>query len=358
MPPTLLTAVLLLEAACGVAAAIGPMQHLRPYGVSDGDNQKMQEIMEKDRRANAGLPPADEAAEEAELPAFDDETEQKGVPETAGPPAAASGAGGLARLGISGRQRLPIAGAGLAAAGFTIRQLWATRVAKAVDAELEALSTLTSTKRIDVLSSAKDRAALLDLRARRELLENGILPRAAKLQSGESSTHSSVLEEARRFCKKPLAQQSVAELADLNATLDARLDACGLLLAEYEALGQPPPPDFRGWGVPKIEERLHNMTVRREDLLEVVRLSAKLGTRRLDWAMPELTSEELRAHIASLGDQVSEAQARKEKAVLLGKVEAELWRRKEEAPVALATLSVPKLNDLLQRLRSGAALEG
>ena len=48
---------------------------------------------------------------------------------------------------------------------------------------------------------------------------------------------------------------------------------------------------------------------------------------------------------------------RKEKAELLGKIEAELWRRKEETPIATATLGVSELKALLEKLQQGGAIE-
>ena len=62
---------------------------------------------------------------------------------------------------------------------------------------------------------------------------------------------------------------------------------------------------------------------------------------------------QLQEYAASLEGKVAEAEKRKEKDILLGKVEAELWRRKEEPPVALATLSTSKLRKLLKHLKSG-----
>ena len=56
----------------------------------------------------------------------------------------------------------------------------------------------------------------------------------------------------------------------------------------------------------------------------------------------------------ALEEQVIEAERRKEKEELLGKIEAELWRRKEP-PVALATLSTKKLRKLHKHLKSGGA---
>ena len=62
---------------------------------------------------------------------------------------------------------------------------------------------------------------------------------------------------------------SSAELATLNGTLTARLEACGHVLAEYEALGQPPPVGFRAWPLAQLRARHADLSERREELREV-----------------------------------------------------------------------------------------
>ena len=79
------------------------------------------------------------------------------------------------------------------------------------------------------------------------------------------------------------------------------------------------------------------MTTHSAELKKIVTLLSKLGGKRMDWNLPEQSGEELKATIATLEAQVKEASERRRTSELLGQVEAELWKRNEEAPVALAT---------------------
>ena len=87
---------------------------------------------------------------------------------------------------------------------------------------------------------------------------------------------------------------------------------------------------------------------------QVVRLLAQLGKQRMQESVPKMTKEELRGYASELGVKLAEAEERKEKAELLGKIEAELWRRKQEAPVATGSLDIPELKALLKKLQGGA----
>ena len=107
--------------------------------------------------------------------------------------------------------------------------------------------------------------------------------------------------------------------------------------------------------VPELSARLEDMVSKRDELREVVRLLAQLGGKRMEWGLPEKSVDELRAVAADLAVKVEEAKARKEKSELLGKVEAELWRRKEEAPAAVGSLSTEELQATLRRLQMPGA---
>ena len=67
--------------------------------------------------------------------------------------------------------------------------------------------------------------------------------------------------------------------------------------------------------------------------------------------MPERSVEELGKITKKLKKKVRERAERKEKAELLGKVEAELWRREEEVPIATSSLSIAELRALLAKLQ-------
>ena len=71
----------------------------------------------------------------------------------------------------------------------------------------------------------------------------------------------------------------------------------------------------------------------------------------MEWSMPERSLEELAKITKKLKKKVRERAERKEKAELLGKVEAELWRREEEVPIATSSLSIAELRALLAKLQ-------
>ena len=189
-----------------------------------------------------------------------------------------------------------------------------------------------------------DRCLPVQFRARKSLLEEHILPQLNQLADADK-------QEQLHGGSKPLAARSSTELADLNATLSARVEASGTLLAEYESLGQPAPPHFRMWPIEELRTRLNDMRTKREELREIVRLLAQLGGQRMEWSMPERSLEELAKITKKLKKKVRERAERKEKAELLGKIEAELWRREEEVPIATSSLSIPELRALLAKLQ-------
>lgn len=319
----------------GVAyVAAGPLSTLRPYHVADDDMQKLREAVERDRAAAA-------AAEQQEPPPAA-EVVPAAVPKVAGRSLVSALAWPLRGA------RLPVC-LGAAAAAYTVqrRRALLRRLADEIEGELCGLQ-LSGSRRVEPPASASSRSmserrtALTELRARKALLDD-VLPMLAQLYEGK--------QEQALGGGKPLAERSSAELVELNTTLSARVQASGLVLAEYESLGQPPPPGFRTWPLSTLKERHANMTSRRDELRDVVRLLSQLGRQRMDWSLPELSADELREHAAGLAAQVAEAAERKERATLLGKIEAEMWRRKEETPIATTTLSTDELRGLLARLQ-------
>lgn len=245
---------------------------------------------------------------------------------------------------LNGPAKLPVIAI---AAGVGAHRIWSARVSKALDADLDAecaaLGELTLTKRIERPSGCTKRAALEELRARKALLSEHVLPQLRSLEQAVDAPS-----------KKPLGSRSSEELLSLNTTLSERVSMCAALLSQYELLGQPPPPGFRAWPLDKVSERLANMTSKGAELREIVALMGKLGGKRMDWSLPEMSRDALRAHAAQLEEQVAEARERREHAEMMGKCEAELWRRKEEAPVALGTLSTDELRALHKKLKGMA----
>lgn len=230
------------------------------------------------------------------------------------------------------------------------------RLSGEIDATISKLGELTKSKPRAPPphgSVREQRAALEELQTRASLLEDDILPKLAQLaEPGKADESATALAGS-----KPLSQQSSAELSELSVALRARVDVTGAVLAEYESLGQPAPPSFRGWPLPELKQRLDDLSSKRAELREIVRLLAQLKGQRMDWNLPAKSAEELRAHAARLTEKVSEANERKERAALLGKIEAEMWKRNEEVPVATGTLSIPELKALLLKLQQPRAAE-
>ena len=142
--------------------------------------------------------------------------------------------------GLVGRVKAPMAATVvIATATFGYKSIVARRAAaralevagRELEAALTALSDACGTKRVETPehdASTVDgmRSAARELDCRRELITQHVLPLLGQL---EQST-----PVAAQLATKPSA-----ELAALNVTLTARVDACGTLLAECEALGQP-----------------------------------------------------------------------------------------------------------------------
>ena len=309
----------------------GPIDALRPYHVASDDLAKLRAMVEKENAALAGVQDEEPKAEA-----------------TAVPEAVATVATEIARRRLPlGKLALPI---GLAAGATTFyvqqRRAGIQRLETSIDEEVAKLGELTKSQRVERPEST--RAALEELRARTAVLEDDVLPKLAQLYEPGKA-------EQALAGGKPLSQRSSTELAELSSALGERVEMSGRLLAEYESLSQPAPPGFRQWGLAELSARLEDMVSKRDELREVVRLLAQLGGKRMEWGLPEKSVDELRAVAADLAVKVEEAKARKEKSELLGKVEAELWRRKEEAPVALGSLSTEELQATLRRLQMPGA---
>lgn len=322
----------ILLVAC--AAAVGPMSYLRPYDMAKDDLRKLQEQVERDRAAANGMAPQEEGES--------DDTEVA-VSEAPAAPEVPSSVRGKVSLPLGGL-RLPImVGLGAAWAGY--RTVASAQVSSQIEAEIDALKELTRSRSGIETPAGRKRAALVELRRRKDLLSAHVLPLLVQLEQPVDTPSIG----------KPLGAQTADELHELHETLRARVEACGTLLAEYEALGQPPPTGFRAWPLARLQQQLAHFSSKGEELREVAQLLSRLGGPRVDGDLAEMDVATLKEYAATLEEQVIEAEKRKEKAELLGKIEAELWRRKEEAPVALATLSTKKLRRLYKHLKSGGA---
>ena len=318
----------------------GPRQFFKPNIGADA-GRKLREEVEQYQKKQQQLGDPSSSSEEAAPPQLED------APESTDASADLPASKVVARSSLAGvvlrRARLPLA---VGAVGFAVHHTWVSRLASEVDAELHKLAKMTGIRHVDPPSplgrrNLRDhRAALTELRARSHLLASSVLPLLRQLEL-----------ERPPDAGAPLTQRSSAELAALNTSLTERVASCGALLAEYEALGQPPPPTFRSWATETLGSRLDNPTSKRAELQAIVALQAQLGRQRMEASLPEWSAAALREHAAALAAEVEEVSARKHKARLLGKVEAELWRRGEEAPVALATLTAEKLEALLAKLK-------
>ena len=329
---------MLLLVYAATTAAVGPMSYLRPYDMAKDDLRKLQEQVDKDKAAARGEPILPEADADEEESGGGEEGEAA----TAAPSSSSSGSGLRLPLALLTRP-LPLAlGAGAAFAGHRI--LSGAQLNAQINQELAALKEMTGSRSAVEAPAGGKRAALEDLRKRKELLGSRVLPLLAQLEQPADAPSLG----------KPLSTCSVEELDELQSALSARASACGKLLSEYEALGcQPPPPKFRSWPLEKVEAHLALFAAKGDELRSVASLLSRLGGPRVEGDLPTMEVTQLQEYAASLEGKVAEAEKRKEKDILLGKVEAELWRRKEEPPVALATLSTSKLRKLLKHLKSG-----
>ena len=331
MRTVLLTALL----AMGSCAKMGgPMSFLKP----DLANRKAEEELlmrqvDELRRADGEVPPPpplEDAPADTQLAPAPAKAERGVI--------SPGGTLGLRRV----RSPVVLAVAAGAAGWRLVRVTVARREAEAV-AELEAasgaLSELLGTSVKEELPRGRPAVLALaaELRERHALLCDSVLPLYGQLELKPPAT---------------LLQRSAKELEELSTTLAERVRACAAVLEQYESLGQAPPPTFRSWGVAQLEERAANMTAKAEVLREIVALDATLGRVKMDWELPAWDEGRLRSHADALAEKSDALLARKEKEGLLGKVEAALWLRKQEAPVALATLSADELRELLKKLNA------
>ena len=233
---------------------------------------------------------------------------------------------------------------GAAAAAFALRSQVVQRAERRLEAELSALAKQSGSRRIAAPEHAPTlrgiRQATDEVALRRELL-GAILPLLVQLDQPTPAAPQ-------------LAAMDASELVRLNASLSARVEACGALLAEYEALGQPAPPGFRSWPVQEVHARRAHLVTKGPLLREIIALGAPLGSPRLDWSMPEWSEERLAQHAEALRAQAAETIERREHSIMLGKVEAAFWRRGEETPIATGSLSTEQLRTLLASLERAA----
>ena len=210
-----------------------------------------------------------------------------------------------------------------------------------LDEEIAAFAQQLGSKRIAPSMppnpSVRDLRAAIDEVRRQRVLVSSILP---------------LLTTLEQSAPVQLVSRSSEELAVLHADLTARVSACGSLLAEYDVLGQPPPSSFRSWSLERLRRQLEHLEAKSGALREVVALRTRLGGPRLDPAVVEWDEPTLRKYAAKLATKVAEADERKDKAVLLGKVEAALWQCGQDVPVALPTLTISELQDLYANLKA------
>ena len=233
---------------------------------------------------------------------------------------------------------------GAAAAAFALRSQVVQRAERRLETELSALAKQSGSRRIAAPEHAPTvrgiRQATDEVALRRELL-GAILPLLVQLDQPTPAAPQ-------------LAAMDASELVRLNASLSARVEACGALIAEYEALGQPAPPGFRSWPVQEVHARRALLVAKGPLLREIIALGAPLGSPRLDWSMPEWSEERLAQHAEALRAQAAETIQRREHSIMLGKVEAAFWRRGEETPIATGSLSTEQLRTLLASLERAA----
>lgn len=178
-----------------------------------------------------------------------------------------------------------------------------------------------------------------ELRRKATLLANEMLPLYQQLEAQVPPS---------------ITRKTEAELTAMRASLVERVDACADVLTEYQRLGQAPPPAFRSWPASQLRERHANMTTNAEILREIVKLDAQLGRTKMDWELPTWSVERLSEHAEMLTQKVTELALHKEKQELLGKVEAALWLRKQDPPMALHMMRADQLRDLLSKLSDTA----
>ena len=335
---TLLLILALTHSASAAARAGGIMKQLKgdPAEVGKQRAQLQREVDAILRGEDPDAPPAEEApaADDAPTPAADDAPASKPKP--------AKKAGGGLRINL---KRLPVPLV-LAAGGWRALAVWRWRQAEAaVIAAASALEALTGAAPSCEAPSdgPRDPAARLalasELEARHDALKGTVLPALAQLSQRPP---------------KALAERPAAELQTLGAALKARVDACASVLSGYEAIGQPPPPDFKSWPPELLHARAANLTAKAAPLRRIAELEARLGRKNLDWEVAALDDAALAARIAQLEPQVAEREATTEKEELIGKVEAALWMKGQEVPIGLPMKNTTELRAILKKLKRAA----
>ena len=334
---TILLIVALTHSASAAARAGGIMKQLKgdPAEVGKQRAQLQREVDAILRGEDPDAPPAEEpATDDAPTPAADDAPASKPKP--------AKKAGGGLRINL---KRLPVPLV-LAAGGWRALAVWRWRQAEAaVNAAASALEALTGAAPSCEAPSdgPRDPAARLalasELEARHDALKGTVLPALAQLSQRPP---------------KALAERPAAELQTLGAALRARVDACASVLSGYEAIGQPPPPDFKSWPPELLHARAANLTAKAAPLRRIAELEARLGRKNLDWEVAALDDAALAARIAQLEPQVAEREATTEKEELIGKVEAALWMKGQEVPIGLPMKNTTELRSILKKLKRAA----
>lgn len=149
---------------------------------------------------------------------------------------------------------------------------------------------------------------------------------------------------------RALANATEAELIGVKESLVERAQVASEVLKGYTALGMETPPHFTQWELEDLQARAANVTQKAPLLREVLRLQKQLGQTRADWELPAYDEAALEAMVAKLEPELATRNEWKRKQVLLGKVEAAHWRRGEEVPIALGSLSCEELEEYYERL--------
>eukprot|EP00316_Scyphosphaera_apsteinii_P015685 CAMPEP_0119305962 /NCGR_PEP_ID=MMETSP1333-20130426/6827_1 /TAXON_ID=418940 /ORGANISM="Scyphosphaera apsteinii, Strain RCC1455" /LENGTH=400 /DNA_ID=CAMNT_0007309155 /DNA_START=36 /DNA_END=1238 /DNA_ORIENTATION=+ len=267
-----------------------------------------------------------------------------------------------------------------------VLQLWKVYVSRRVDAELhlvwqqllDALPSQVIVPSMPLLRKMAERRMLVAaLRHRRKILAERVIPVCKQLQVRVPAAKTLLdlsLEDLEQLAMRlnlischiapayaqlgmkvpaSLSEKTAEQLRELDATLAARVQGFARVQYEYTKLGQTPPPYLASWNVSLLEERFTNMTTKAHALRRVLHLQKLLGQTRMDWELPAWETTSLIKLATTLEPQVKALQERRQYQELLGKVEAELWLRRLEAPIGLAALSTAQLRAFLLDLKDG-----
>ena len=148
-----------------------------------------------------------------------------------------------------------------------------------------------------------------------------------------------------------ICDKCLSELELLSASLQERVKACARFLDCFVRLDQTPPSDFRSWAPDELNDRAQTIELKEPLLRKVLSLQSQLGSKRMDWSLPDWSEESLESRIMELESQLKVHQAHKEKQKLLGQVEAAFWIRKMDPPIGLSGLGIEELKDKLRQLK-------